>query len=392
MKRQVWYLISLVVLVAVLAACATPTPQVIEKEVVVERRVVETVIVIATPEPELEPAKPPMAFSEALACVRKHLPAERYMTNEYLPDPTALWEPMICGEMTRVKVGMPWVLNDEEAPWYNAVELGFYKDVCLEVELVPGGPGKNHIQTLGGGAVDIAVAAGGQAIPAAVASRTPIDVVAVGTFLKGMPYCFITVNGELLGRNLTPLDLIGRKLGVQEGSDVYAHMLLDKYGIPREKVELVNAGWTPDIIMVGEADFYAGWIVNQPRLIEEKGREWNSLMYRDWVYDEYSDVVGVRQETLETGEGREMVSRFLAATYQGLVYLLEHPEESAEIAVKYGVDAQVTKEQALWRFEHQKDLVLGRDGMGLMAMNPEKWNEVVATLYQYGEIEIAACE
>lgn len=46
MKRQVWcFLITLVVLVAVLAACATPTPRVIEKEVVVEKPVVETVVV-----------------------------------------------------------------------------------------------------------------------------------------------------------------------------------------------------------------------------------------------------------------------------------------------------------------------------------------------------------
>ena len=58
----------------------------------------------------------------------------------------------------------------------------------------------------------------------------------------------------------------------------------------------------------------------------------------------------------------------------------------------YGNEAQVTKEQALWRFEHQKELITGRDGMGLMAMNPENWNQVVATLYQYGEIEIPACE
>lgn len=336
--------------------------------------------------------KPSMAYDKALGCVTQNLPAEKYMTNAYLPDPKVPWKPLSCAKVDKIKVGMPWVLNDEEAPWYNAIEQGYYRDVCLDVELVPGGPGKNHIQTLGGGAVDIAVSAGGQAIPAAVASKTPIDVVAVGTFLKGMPYCFITVKPDLLGRRLTPLDLVGRKLGIQEGSDVYANMILDRYNIPRGKLKLVNAGFTPDVIMTGQADFYAGWVMNQPRLVEEKGRQWNVLMYRDWVYDEYSDVIAVRRETLDTPEGQDMTRRFLAATYQGLVYLLDHPQESADIAVKYGKESQVTKEQAVWRFEHQKDLVIGRDSLGLMAMDPAKWNEVVATLYQYDQIEIATCK
>jgi len=335
---------------------------------------------------------PEVSLDDALACVQEYLPAENYMTNDYLPALDAPWQPLVCDKVDKIKVGMPWVLNDEEAPWYNALDLGFYEDMCLDVELVPGGPGKNHLQTLGGGTVDVAVVAGGQAIPAAHASRTPIDVVAVGTFLKGMPYSFITVDKDLIGRSLTPLDLVGRKLGIQAGSEVYAYMMLDKYGIPRNQLSLVEAGWTPDLILLGEADYYAGWIVNQPRLIEEKGFEWNAIMYRDWVFDEYSDVVAVRRETLETEEGRDLTRRFLAATYQGLVYLLEHPEQSADIAVRYGVEAQLTKEQAMWRFEHQRDLVLGRDALGLMRMDPEEWNKVVATLYQYNQIEIFECK
>lgn len=337
---------------------------------------------------EPTPTKPDLTYNEALACVEENLPAQSYMTNGYLPENPTVWEPLECEEVIQISVGMPWVLNDEEAPWYNAVELGYYKDVCLDVELVPGGPGKDHIQTLGGGAVDIAVTAGGQTIPAAVASTTPIDIVAVGTFLKGMPYCFLTIDEELVERELTPLDLVDRTLAIQPASEVYAHMMTDKYGIARSKVNLMEAGWTPDPILVGKADFYAAWIVNQPRLLEEKGyEEWNALMYRDWVYDEYSDVIAARRETLQTEEGQEMVRRFLAATHHGIRYLLDNPEHSAEIAVKHATEP-ITVGQAEWRFAQQRDLVIGRDTLGLMAMDPKEWNRVVATLVQYNQIEI----
>ena len=96
-------------------------------------------------------------FESILACVEENFPAEGYFTNELLPAADAEWAPMDCESVDSIKVGMPWVLNDEEAPWYNAIELGFFADVCLEVELVAGGPGVDHLQTLTGGAVDIAV-------------------------------------------------------------------------------------------------------------------------------------------------------------------------------------------------------------------------------------------
>ncbi|MEZ4634937.1 MAG: hypothetical protein R2856_08190 [Caldilineaceae bacterium] len=88
----------------------------------------------------------------------------------------------------------------------------------------------------------------------------------------------------------------------------------------------------------------------------------------------------------------DMVTRYLAATHQGLKYLLENPEESAEIAVKYGVDAQLTAEQALRRFQLQEELVVGSDDLPIMHMTPETWDTLVASMIQYGQLELAACQ
>lgn len=343
--------------------------------------------------PTPAPFKTEISFVQALEIARAKLPATKYMTNDYLPE-EPVTGPTSGGIQTvyKIKVGMPWVLNDEEAPFYNALELGYYQEEGLEVTLEPGGPGKNHLQTLGGKAVDVAVVAGGVALPMAVGSTTPIDLVAVGTFLKGMPYCLFTIDKELQNKKLTPLDLVGKTVAVQSlqtGGDTYVNVLLDKYEIPRQKVNFIEGGYTIDVLLVGKANFYTAWVVNQPRLAEEKGFEWNALMYRDWAdYDEYSDVIVVRGETLKTAAGQEMVRRFLRATYRGIQYLLQHPNESADIAVKYGSEAQISKEQALWRFDQQKDLIIGRDALGLMRMEPERWDKITATYIQYGMIKL----
>ena len=390
MKRSHLSLLLLAVLVLVLGACVAPAPA-----------------APAAEEEQMEAEATPMAAEEAaagsdaeferlLACVEENFPAESYFTNDLLPAADATWEPMDCTSVDRIKVGMPWVLNDEEAPWYNAIELGFFADVCLEIELVAGGPGVDHLQTLAGGAVDIAVVAGGSRVPSIVSSLTPADVVAVGTFLKHSPYIWLgldpdTPQDQRSDKVLTPQDFIGKKVGLQSNDDYLFSFMANKYDIPTDQVELMAAGFTPDPVLVGAMDYIGAWIVNQPRLLEEKGfMNWVAFQFSDWGWDGYGDVTVVRRETLE--ENPDLVRRFLAAQTQGLNYLLENPDASADIAVKYGVDAQLTREQALRRFELQEALVVGSDDLPVSHMSADRWNTQVASMIQYNQLELEACK
>ncbi len=339
---------------------------------------------------------PAMTYDKALACVEAVLPAEMYSTNEYLPSAEDLADTTpFEGEVAHLSVGMPWILNDEEAAFYNAVELGFYAQEGLEVELVPGGPGINQLLILGGGATDIAVPAAGGDIPFAWASPTPLQSVAVGTINKLGQYAYLTTDPELIGKELTPQDLIGTTVYTQQGGALYTQILLDQYEIPRDSVTIIDtAGFSPDAIMTNPEGVrkvvYTAWLSNQPRALEAEGFEWNALRYGDWAHTEYTDVIAVLAETLETEEGRDLVQRFMRATYRGLDYLVENPEESADIAVEYAVDADLTVDQALWRFGIQEDqnLIVGNDDLGLMAMDPAVWNQTVATMLQYGQLEL----
>ncbi len=388
------YLAIIAVAAIFFAACAAPATA-----PAAEAPSAEAVASAATAEEATAPADTgdqEAELAEILACVEENFPAESYITNEFLPDPDAEWVAFDCDTVDQLKVLMPWVLNDEEAPWYNAVEKGFYADVCLEVELVPGGPGIQPIQLLAGGAVDIAVVAGASRIPASVASPTPADVVGVGTFLKHTPYIWMGLDSDIpqdqvSTKELTPEDLIGKKIGVQAGDEYFAEFLIGKYGLAEDAFEIVEAGFTPDPLLMGAMDYFAAWIVNQPRLAESQGyMNWTAFRFSEWGWDGYSDVSTVRREMVEANP--ELIRRYLAATHQGLKFLLENPEESAEIAVQYGTDAPVTKEEALRRFELQKDLIEGDDGLQLMAMSLDRWNSEVATQVQFGQIELPACQ
>lgn len=337
-----------------------------------------------------------LAYENTLACVEENYPAESYSTNEFLPDVDAVWEPMECDGMDQIKVGMSWILNDGGAAWYNAQDRGFFRDVCLDVELVRGGSGLGNLQTLIDGEVEFAVSAGGSQVPTLALGPEGKDIVAIGSLIKHSPYIWLgldqdTPPDQRSEKTLTPQDFVGKTVGLHEGEGYFFEFLSAKFGISDEDVELVVTGYTPDAVLAGEMDFAGAWLINEPRLMEERGyMNWVAFQFSDWGWDDYSEVMVVRRETLEQDE--DLVRRYLAAVLRGLQFVLENPEESARIAVRYAVDAPTTEEQALRRYQLQEPLIVGADELPMGHMSAERWNAQVASMSQYGQIELPLCE
>ena len=117
---------------------------------------------------------------------------------------------------------------------------------------------------------------------------------------------------------------------------------------------------------------------------------WVAFQFSEWGWDDYSEVMTVRRATLE--DNPDLVSRYLAAVIRGLMHVQQNPEESAEIAVRYAVDADLTKEQALRRFQLQEDLVMGEGELPLGHMSADRWNVQVASMIQFEQMELPACK
>ncbi|WP_299989548.1 ABC transporter substrate-binding protein [uncultured Ruegeria sp.] len=337
-------------------------------------------------------AEAPIPFDKALACVQGHVPASSYVTNDLVPSDADLADIKPLEEPVELRVGLSWVLNAEHAHLYNAIERGYFADEGIEVELVPGGPGKNHLQTLGGGAVDIAFAASGSNVPQALTSPTPINgLMVVGSVMKGEPGALMTIDPKLQDREITPEDLRGKTIA---GGPFlrFLPILLDKAGMNESDVTVIKAGFSPDALFAGAADFYFGWVFNQTAIIEERGHDWNALLWRDHAFDNYPISIVVKQEMLDDATQADIAKRFVRAVYRGLSDVITDPEGSAEITVKHAVDAKdLTTDAVLFRFKEQEFLITN-DGERLLETDPAKWDENAATLVQYGFFDTVPCE
>jgi ABC-type nitrate/sulfonate/bicarbonate transport system substrate-binding protein len=335
--------------------------------------------------------KGPLTYEEAATKVGKSLPASAYFTNDFL-ERAKDHLPPIPATAEKVRIAMPWILNDEGAVWYIAVEKGYFQEVGIEAELVPGGPGKDPLALLVGGNVDVGVAPAGAYIPVLMASPTGSAVVAVCTQLKDSPYGWIaldksTPSDQRSTHQLTPADLTGKSVGLQQGGEVYARFLLGKYHIPPEQVKIVRVGFTTDPLVAGVVDFYAGWVQNQPRFLEQQQhKNWMMLRFKDFGWNEHNDVSVVTKSMTE--KKPDLITRYVAAMIKANRFYLDHPEESADITVRYSKDATLDRALVLRRFELERDLVLGHDGKPPLWMSEEVWNNSTTLLLQFGVIDL----
>ena len=81
----------------------------------------------------------------------------------------------------------------------------------------------------------------------------------------------------------------------------------------------------------------------------------------------------------------ELARRFLAAL--GGRFLLGATRRGAEITSRYSTDVKYSVEEVKRRFDIEREYVRGNDGLPLLHMSPELWNEVTALFVQYGLIE-----
>lgn len=338
---------------------------------------------------------PTWTEESALAAIRERMPAERHVSNDFLPPLDAdLTQPPFAplAEPVHLAVSMPWVLNDEEAPWYVAIERGYFSAFGLEIELIPGGPGIDALTLLVGGRAQIAVPAASTQLIRLLASRTSADLVAVSAKTKRSAYVWLmldesTPRDQRSNRTISREDLLGRTVGIQAGYEWIWPFLANRWNLPEDAVRIRKVGFTPDPLVGGAVDFYAAWIVNQPRSLEAQGiQHWVALEFASLGLDDYMDVSVVTREMLETQP--DLVRRYNWALAQAMDDILRDPQSAAEITVRWARDADLSVADVLRRFELERPLILEVDDLPPLRMRPALWDQIASVLLRYDQIEL----
>lgn len=287
----------------------------------------------------------------------------------------------------KIIFGLDWAFVGQHAPFFTALDKGFFKEEGLEVEIVRGFGSADAVQKVATNAVTIGY---GDTSSLAVARTQGVKVKLVGMILSRTPAAVIYRMDKALTK---PAELEGKKIGAAAGDAVRRVFpaFAKVAGFDINKVEFVTIGYEVYAaqLLSGQIDALAEYNVAKPlydKAAAENGLELGVMNFADYGLDVYSNGILVTEQLI--AEKPDMLRKFLKGLYRGFAYAYDNIDEAVDIMLKYepNLDKAVVKAQLLL----DKESVLVPDvlehGYGYISAEKMKSTlDVVAEAYELAQ-------
>lgn len=246
--------------------------------------------------------------------------------------------------LTPVTFQLDWIPFGRHAPYYVALDKGYYKDAGLNVKIVQGtGTTPGYAQLAAGRAQfafnDISY------IPI-FESKTHVNVEALAAIYAKAPQTIFFLKGHGISR---PSDLNGKTIAYSEGDS--GHQFFPLFA----KLNGINAAsikWqqiTPQALVPtllgGKVDAMSTYILTKPTLQTKapKGVTIGGFMYGDYHVPDLNNGLLVRRSWAL--QHADLVRGFVQATMKGVAFALANP--SAAIAIERKYEPKVDPQQGV---------------------------------------------
>jgi putative hydroxymethylpyrimidine transport system substrate-binding protein len=218
---------------------------------------------------------------------------------------------------------LDWFVNPDHAPIMVADKLGYFADRDLEVEIIAPADPNDPPKLVAAGQADIAI---GYQPQLHMQIDQGLPLVRIGT-LVATPLNSLVVLEDSPIESLA--DLKGRKVGFSVGGfeDALLGAMLAQAGVPLDQVELVNVNFalTP-ALMSGQVDGVIGAFRNfELNQLEIEGAGGRAFYPEEHGVPAYDELIFIANR--ERAEDPKLRA-FIDAIEQGVLYLLNHPDES----------------------------------------------------------------
>ncbi len=244
-----------------------------------------------------------------------------------------------CGSsqkaLEQVKVQLSWTHSAEFAGFYVADQKGYYEQEGIAISLVPGGPEVDSVQEVNAGRAQFGVTAGDGLVRARVEGE---DLIAISAIFRHSPLVVMSLAEEGLQK---PWDLVGKSVGVVTSDldstwDRQFLAMLSQLDIDPASMNFVTiedyhgADTLKSERMEAANGFFSTHEAVQARL---DGDDVNLMFVSDYGVAVYPNVIFIQDVLIR--QQPALVEGFVRATLEGYRYAIEHPEEAAELVLKY---------------------------------------------------------
>lgn len=284
-------------------------------------------------------------------------------------------EPTATGSVTHFRLPMGFIPDPQYAPFYVAMEKGYYAEEQLSIEFDYSSE-TDGVSLVGAGELPFAIVSGEQVL---LARAQELPLVYVLEWFQRYPIAVVSKAGAEIEE---PADLAGHTVGLPGffGASFVGYTgLLTAAGVPDTAVDEEEIGFTQvEALLADRVDAVVGYANNEPVQLRAQGEAINVIYVADYI-DMVANGIVTNETTI--ADHPALVEGFVRATLKGLAGTLADPAAAYEISKKYveGLDdSRMNVLEAsipMWEAE-----TLG-------FTDPESWEQTQSVLLEMGLLD-----
>lgn len=282
-----------------------------------------------------------------------------------------------AGALTHIRLPMGYIPNVQYAPFYVAVEKGYFRAAGIEIEFDYSFE-TDGMALVGAGELPFAVVSGEQ-VPLARAQGLP--VVYVLAWYQQYP---VSVAARAEEEINSPADLAGKRIGLPGlfgANYVGLEALLFSAGLSEADVTLDSIGFNQvEALASGQEQAVSVYTANEPVQLRAQGVDITELRVSDYVQLASNGIV--TNETV-IAENPDLVRGMVKAFLKGLADTIANPDEAYEISKKY-VEGLAEADESVQKEVLARSIELYQGGRKLGYSDPQAWQNMHDLLLQMG--------
>ena len=226
-------------------------------------------------------------------------------------------------QLKKVTVQLSWKNQFQFAGYYMAKELGYYKDIGLDVDLKEFEYGMNLSKMMENNSVDFAIGRSSLLIDKANGQ----DIVALAAIFQDSPLVLLTTDTSIQELD----DLKNKKImiTVDAKETVAIKAMLNANKIALNDLQLLKHSFNLDDLISGKTDIMASYISNETIALDEKNIPYKTFDPKDYGFDFYSDILYTSSKYIE--KNPTVTKEFLEATLKGWKYAFNNIGQTSKI-------------------------------------------------------------